>query len=263
MRTFSMRVFGVAYWVIAANFAYQLVVFIVPQLQSPEAAPFIPILMVLSVLILGVALAATLWSGAAHRAWFWIAGLAPALLLLLFSASYVPYALTHPGDVQGFAAALTLVSSVTVAIVAGLRAHRDVRRPPAAPGGGRRGGVFITAMLAAAAGALLTSLAAAGATGGGSIGETDRTALLEAAGTAFIETSLEMSSHERLALIVVNHDSYAHSFDIDSLDIHVQLPANSSTAIGIDPAGPGTLEYYCAIPGHTDAGMRGLLTVRS
>jgi uncharacterized cupredoxin-like copper-binding protein len=66
---------------------------------------------------------------------------------------------------------------------------------------------------------------------------------------------------EVLGLFVINKDGIAHSFDIDSLDIHVQLPPNSTTAVAIKPTGPGTLEFFCGVPGHREAGMVGSITV--
>jgi uncharacterized cupredoxin-like copper-binding protein len=55
--------------------------------------------------------------------------------------------------------------------------------------------------------------------------------------------------------------SVTHSFDIDALDIHVQLPANATVAIAIKPTQAGPLEFYCAIGGHKAAGMDGTIDV--
>jgi uncharacterized cupredoxin-like copper-binding protein len=79
--------------------------------------------------------------------------------------------------------------------------------------------------------------------------------------TAFVEGSLEMSNGEVLGLFVVNKDPFPHSFDIDSLDIHVQLPPNSTTAVAIKPSASGSLEFFCGVPGHREAGMVGTIAV--
>jgi uncharacterized cupredoxin-like copper-binding protein len=72
-----------------------------------------------------------------------------------------------------------------------------------------------------------------------------------------------MKDGEVLGLFVTNNDGISHSFDVDSLDIHVDLPANSTTAIAIKPTEPGTLEFYCSVPGHREAGMVGTIDVKA
>jgi uncharacterized cupredoxin-like copper-binding protein len=64
-----------------------------------------------------------------------------------------------------------------------------------------------------------------------------------------------------LGLFIINKDDIGHSFDVDSLDIHVELPPTSTTAVAITPTGPGNLEFYCGVPGHRDAGMVGTISV--
>jgi hypothetical protein len=44
------------------------------------------------------------------------------------------------------------------------------------------------------------------------------------------------------------------------LDIHVQLSPKSTTAVAIQPTGPGRLEFYCSVLGHRAAGMVGTIT---
>jgi plastocyanin len=88
------------------------------------------------------------------------------------------------------------------------------------------------------------------------------TASLVAESTKFAPTTYTMGAADVLGLFVENRDSFAHSFDIDALNIHVQLPANSTVAIAIKPTGAGTLEFYCAIPGHKEAGMDGTISVQ-
>lgn len=77
----------------------------------------------------------------------------------------------------------------------------------------------------------------------------------------FAETTLSMKNGEVPGLFVINKDESAHTFDIEALNIHVALPAHSTTAVAIKPTAAGTLQFYCAIPGHRDAGMAGTLTV--
>jgi uncharacterized cupredoxin-like copper-binding protein len=78
---------------------------------------------------------------------------------------------------------------------------------------------------------------------------------------AFVEPTLDMNDGEVLGLFIVNKDPFPHSFDIDGLDIHVQLLPSSTTAVAISPTGPGEIEFYCGVPGHREAGMVGTLIV--
>ena len=70
-----------------------------------------------------------------------------------------------------------------------------------------------------------------------------------------------MKDGEVLGLIITNPEDVPHSFDIDSLDIHVQVTPKSTTAVVIEPSGPGQLVFYCSVHGHRAAGMAGTITV--
>src|SRR3990170_1407742 len=105
--------------------------------------------------------------------------------------------------------------------------------------------------------------AAHGDGGGAAIAAAPTTsATLVAEGTKFLTTSYSMSSSDVLGLFVENRDSSAHSFDIDALDIHVQVPPGATVALAVKPAKAGPIEFTCAIPGHREAGMVGTIDVR-
>ena len=112
-------------------------------------------------------------------------------------------------------------------------------------------------------GAVATSaLAGSASSAAGGVAEAPTaTGVVTAVETKFVETALQMKNGEVLGLFVINKDGFAHSFDIDALDVHVQLPADSTTAVAIKPAAVGSLEFYCAVPGHKEAGMVGTIAV--
>lgn len=261
MRTFAMRQYAATYWVLVAVFAYTIVLFILPELDSPDAAGFLPIFVGFGVAIAVAALAVTVWRSAPLRPWLWLVALVPAVLFLAINAIYLPYALTHPVD-PGFTVALPLVVGVAVLVVMGVIAFREARAG-ATDRSGRLVRIISAIVWAAVAGAVATSVVAAGSGSGGAIlaDVPTTTATLTLQRTSFAETSLEMRSGDVLGLFILNRDGFAHSFDIDALDIHVQLAANSTTAVTVKPTGAGTLEYYCAVPGHREAGMVGSLAV--
>jgi len=151
-----------------------------------------------------------------------------------------------------------------LAIAGGIAAFLDVRRGRQTWAREGRAGWLMTALGGVVAGALVTSALAgsAGSAGGGVTEAPTTTGVVAAEDTKWIETSLQMQNGEILGLFVINRDGFAHSFDIDALGVSVQLAANSTTAVAIKPTTAGTLEFYCAVPGHKDAGMVGTIDVR-
>jgi uncharacterized cupredoxin-like copper-binding protein len=114
-------------------------------------------------------------------------------------------------------------------------------------------------------GAALTSwIAGSTAASAGMVSEAPTTtAVVVAEDTTFDRSQLSTGSGEPLGLFLVNRDPTAHSFDIDALGIHVQMPPHSTTAVAIPAASAGAYEFYCALLGHRDAGMAGTLTIEA
>ena len=63
-----------------------------------------------------------------------------------------------------------------------------------------------------------------------------------------------------LTVVVRNADLFWHTFTITELGVNLSVPVQAERRITFD-AQPGTYEIVCAIPGHTQAGMEGTLTV--
>lgn len=264
-RTFAMKVYGVTYWLFAGLIVYILVVLILPALaKNPEqVGPFLPLFGgFLVIFVIGAAIA-TFWPTASRRSWVWLALLVPPVLILLANAPTTAYSLTHPADV-GFTPDLAAVVGTTVLVWAGVAAFREIRSGSSAGAAGTRQLVAISMVAGVTIGALATGfLAAAAGGGGGSVAAAPTTTTtLVAQGTKYLPTSYSMRSSDTLGVFVENRDSFAHSFDLDALNIHVQVPANSTVALSIKPTGTGPLAFYCAVPGHKDAGMAGQIDVK-
>jgi len=60
---------------------------------------------------------------------------------------------------------------------------------------------------------------------------------------------------------MTNGDLFWHTFTIDALGVDLRVPLDGRRSVTFTAA-PGTYEYHCQIPGHTQAGMTGTLTVR-
>lgn len=256
MRTFAMGTVGVAYAVVVAVFA--------TYVTQPFASDFIPVLVGFIVLFAVIGLASVLWSGARTRPWFWLLATAPGILVLLFIGFYAPYALAHPADALTFAPTLLVLVAAITLIVASLTAWREVRRGQPLWRARGNAGLIVAGVVGLVVGACLTSVAAASSTSvGTALSEPPATtALVTAQNTAFLETSLEAKSGEVLGVFVTNKDGFAHSFDIDALGVHVPVPADSTTFVAVKPTSAGALQFYCAVPGHKDAGMVGTIDVK-
>jgi len=258
-----MTVYAIAYWALALAVLDVIVVAFLPALKTSSAEIFPILVLVGTFLVVFVlsALATTLQPSAVRRRpWVWPVLAIPAIAFALLNGPYLVYPISHPAD-STFAPTLVLVVATLALVVSGALAFRDLRNPARATGSRTR---FVASVVAGiTAGAVATGVLA-GAVGGGAsqlAASPTTSATLVAEGTKYLTTSYAMSSSDVLGLFVENRDSTTHSFDIDSLNIHVQLPAHSTTAVAIKPAQAGALEFYCAIGGHKAAGMDGTINV--
>lgn len=77
----------------------------------------------------------------------------------------------------------------------------------------------------------------------------------------FDPEQLELEKDQPAGLFLINRDDFDHSLDIDALDVHVTVPAQSSVVAFVQPDERGEFYIYCAVPGHESAGMVGSLIV--
>ncbi|HYZ93969.1 MAG TPA: cupredoxin domain-containing protein [Actinomycetota bacterium] len=64
----------------------------------------------------------------------------------------------------------------------------------------------------------------------------------------------------RIGVTVGNLDLFWHTFTIRTLGVNLRVPVQGERRV-VFSAEPGTYEFLCAIPGHTQAGMKGTLRV--
>jgi uncharacterized cupredoxin-like copper-binding protein len=77
----------------------------------------------------------------------------------------------------------------------------------------------------------------------------------------FGQKELHVTAGQEVTLVLDNHDLYGHSFDVDALNVHIEMPPNGRTEIIFIPAETGTFAIYCNVPGHREAGMVSTLVV--
>ncbi|MEO5918550.1 MAG: cupredoxin domain-containing protein [Candidatus Limnocylindrales bacterium] len=263
-RTFAMQVVAGAYWVLTLTVVYIFVGIIVPSLdESPDALAFLPIFVGFIAVFVGAAAVATFLPSAPVRRRLWLVLIIPPVLFLLLNAPYIPYSLTHPADL-GFTAVLPMVLMTAVIAAAGFAAFREAGGAVVERWTGVRSRIVMSVIAGVVLGGSATGYLAATSAGGGTAltGAPTTTATLVAEKTMFLTTSYSIEGSDTMGLFVENRDAFAHSFDIDELDLHVQLPADSTVALTIKPTASGPLAFYCAIPGHLEAGMAGTIEVK-
>lgn len=264
MRTFTMTLVGAANLTVAAVLIYFFVRVVLPALSTDKsAAAFIPIFVFFVALHSVFGAACLGWPAVRARASFWLAAAAAGVLFLVMFGAEVAFSLSHPADPRGFVPALIAATAAILIVVGGVVVYFEKRGSVTILSSERRAGWLVAGVGGVLLGAALTSWIAGSASASGeTVSEAPTTtAVVVAENTTFDNMSLSMRSGEALGMFLVNRDSTAHSFDIDSLGIHVQMPPNSTTAVAIAATVPGAYEYYCAVLGHRGAGMVGTLTV--
>lgn len=83
---------------------------------------------------------------------------------------------------------------------------------------------------------------------------------IDAYSMGFDPTVLVVKKGTKVVIDVTNKD-IVHSFDIDEFNVHQVIKGGETTRITFTPNKTGEFQFYCIIPGHTEAGMKGILRV--
>jgi heme/copper-type cytochrome/quinol oxidase subunit 2 len=203
-------------------------------------------------------------AGVCATRWRW----APLLAVLWVVVSVVPgaepyiYNLTHPAETEKFIVTLISLVLLLVSVVAGLAATVSGERQV---GEGRAPGWlkgFLIGMAAFVLGAsLVATIPPPDVTAGVSAQALAQLPALVSGRNTFDQTELRARVDETVALRLENSDAQTHSFDIDAFDVHVAMPTNMPALALFTSTAPGSYTFYCRIPGHTEAGMKGTLIV--
>lgn len=84
---------------------------------------------------------------------------------------------------------------------------------------------------------------------------------IEATEMAFDPASFEVTAGVPVNLTVTNVGQVFHDLTFDELDLQVEVASGETATVGLEVDEPGAYEFYCSVPGHASAGMRGTLTV--
>ena len=265
-RTFAMTVVGAGCWVMVAGLAYFLayvIIVYVPATGFVRMVPNLgPIFAVVAAIFAVIGTLSLVWTGARRRAWFWLIPVALAVPFQAFNAQDIPYDLARPASTAPFLITVVFLTGVIAIMAGGIVAFLEVRRGRSIWARSGRAGalsmVVVGIALGAATTAMLAGLVPTGGPGGTKTPTVTGAITIE--DLAFVG-SPQMKHGEVLGLIITNPEDAPHSFDIDSLDIHVQVTPKTTTAVMIQPSGPGQLVFYCSVHGHQAAGMAGTISV--
>ncbi|MCS7235708.1 MAG: cupredoxin domain-containing protein [Armatimonadota bacterium] len=78
---------------------------------------------------------------------------------------------------------------------------------------------------------------------------------------AFRPDSVRVRSGEGINLRVSNSGHVTHDLYVPALGFQVTVQPGQVVVAALPPAAPGSYEFYCTLPGHREAGMRGTLVV--
>ena len=78
----------------------------------------------------------------------------------------------------------------------------------------------------------------------------------------FDPMSLTAKVGQPITINFQNTGALEHSFVIDALNVKLEhIQPGQTASVTFTPKAAGTYEFYCDVPGHRDAGMKGTLTV--
>lgn len=87
-------------------------------------------------------------------------------------------------------------------------------------------------------------------------------ATVEMVDIAFSPKEITIPANVDVTITLPNNGVAVHNFHVDELGIQSEdVPGGGSTTVTIN-APAGTYEFYCAVPGHREAGMTGTLIVQ-
>lgn len=232
---------GFSWRKLASWAAYAIaILFVLQMVAFMEFIPFfIPFIVVFGVV--------GWWVGRGGRASAIVLGVL-AIIFIVMNLPFIIPALAIPASLVDFIATVWLLLAAITAVVAGFFASRS--DAPSAGAGTFRLVVVGVAVLAAVVSVISTVTYDEAA-------RTEGDLALTAEDIEFQPESLDGDSGT-VAVFVTNNDPTFHTFTIDELDVHLDIPANTTARIEFD-ADSGDYEFYC-VPHEQD--MKGTLQVQ-
>lgn len=188
----------------------------------------------------------------------------PVMMILEGGPHHALEALANPGGAE-FIPVIFSICLTSIGAAAGIYAAAQNYRMvgPRIPRWLMAGLVAVAAL--SAGGVAVASIPApqSGASVGVSAQLLAQAPVVETRQMAFVQPEIRVKAGEVVTLRLLNSDKVGHSFDVDELDLHVVMPAESEGAAVLKVTEPGTYTFYCAPHYHkaSGKGMKGILVV--
>lgn len=73
--------------------------------------------------------------------------------------------------------------------------------------------------------------------------------------------TLTLKAGQPFTVVLRNTGSIEHDITVDDAKFKLTVPGNNTREKALEVDKPGTYQFYCSLPGHKSAGMKGELTV--
>ncbi|MBI4277022.1 MAG: cupredoxin domain-containing protein [Armatimonadetes bacterium] len=77
----------------------------------------------------------------------------------------------------------------------------------------------------------------------------------------FTPPEIRIKAGQTVNLVLTNRGAILHDLIIPGLKFHAAAEPGKKGTASLTAAKPGTYEFYCSVPGHREAGMKGRLIV--
>jgi plastocyanin len=114
--------------------------------------------------------------------------------------------------------------------------------------------------VAAVALAAILVLGGVGAATASSTSASGKAIVVSATNARFSATTLT-ADHGTITVDFTNNDLFWHTFTVPALGIDIRAPVKGHGQVSVN-APAGSYEFFCAIPGHKQIGMRGTLVIQ-
>lgn len=125
--------------------------------------------------------------------------------------------------------------------------------------GNQAAGTRVARVVAAVAVAVILAVAGVAAATASSTTVAGKAVVISATNARFSATTLT-AEHGTVTVDFTNNDLFWHTFTVPGLGVDIRTPVKGHTRVSFNAAA-GSYEFFCAIPGHKQIGMRGTLVI--
>jgi plastocyanin len=125
--------------------------------------------------------------------------------------------------------------------------------------GNQAAGRRVARVVAAVGVAVILVVAGVGAATASKTTLSGKAIVISATNARFSATTLT-ADHGTVTVDFTNNDLFWHTFTVPALGVDIRTPVKGHTQLSFNAA-PGSYEFFCAIPGHKQIGMRGTLVI--